>query len=193
MPASPERRPMTRRDVTGAFPAVESIRDDDLRDRVIDAWVDALAETGWDVDDAPWYPPEQARLGLPDETLVDHVNEVVDASVALAEVLVDHRGDRLDVDVDLVLAGALIHDISKLYEFDADGATDVEHFFGHPHYGVYPAARAGLPPEVVHVTLSHTALTGVEPATIEAEIVRRADQTVASAIRAGAVDDLREA
>jgi putative nucleotidyltransferase with HDIG domain len=184
---------MSRRAVTRAFPAVESIRDDDLREKVLDAWADALDETGWDLEDVPWYPPEQERLGLPDETFVDHVNEVVDASVALAEVLVEHRGDRLDVDMDVVLAGALVHDISKLYEFDSEGATDVERFFGHPHYGVYPAARAGLPPEIVQVTLSHTSLTSVEPATMEAEIIRRADQTVASSIRAGAVDDLREA
>ena len=164
---------MSRRDVVRAFPAVESIRDDDLRDAVLDAWADALAETGWDLDDVPWYPPEQERLGLPDETFVDHVNEVVDAAVALAEVVV--------------------HDLGKLYEFDADGATDVERYFGHPYYGIYPVARAGLPPRISHVTLAHTGLTDVAPATIEAEIVRRADQTVASSIRAGVVDDLREA
>ena len=184
---------MSRRDVTRAFPAVESIRDDDLRDKVLDAWADALAETGWDLADVPWYPPEQERLGLPDETFVEHVNEVVDAAVALAEVVIDHRGDRVDVDVDDVLAGALVHDLGKLYEFDADGATDVERYFGHPYYGIYPTARAGLPPRISHVTLAHTGLTDVEPVTIEAEIVRRADQTVASSIRAGVVDDLREA
>jgi putative nucleotidyltransferase with HDIG domain len=184
---------MSRRDVTRAFPAVDSIRDDDLREKVLDTWTDALAETGWDLDDVPWYPPEQERLGLPDETLVDHVNEVVDAAVGLAEVLTEHRGDRVDVDMDTVLAGALIHDIGKLYEFDSEGATDVEHFFGHPYYGLYPAARAGLPPEITHVTLAHTGLTDVEPVTMEAEIIRRADQTVASSIRAGVFDDLREA
>lgn len=184
---------MSRRDVTRAFPAVESIRDEDLRDSVIEAWADALAETSWDLDEMPWYPPEQERLGIPDETTVGHVNQVVDAAVALAEVLVEHRGDRVDIDMDDVLAGALVHDLGKLYEFDADGATDVEHYFGHPYYGIYPLARAGIPPRISHVVLAHTGLTDVEPATMEAEIVRRADQTVATSIRAGVFDDLREA
>lgn len=158
---------------------------------MIETWTTALSETGWTLAEAPWFPPVQAALGLPDERLVDHVNDVV----ACAEALADRLGERRDATVsrDLLLAAALVHDVSKLYEFDGDGETEIYELFGHPYYGLYPAARAGLPPEVTHVVLAHTSRTGAEPATLEAELVRRADEAAAAAIRAGRVDDLRDA
>jgi hypothetical protein len=50
-----------------------------------------------------------------------------------------------------------------------------------------------LPPAVAHVVLSHTPRTNVEPASIEAEIVRGADEVAAGAIRRQVVDDRRDA
>jgi hypothetical protein len=51
---------------------------------------------------------------------------------------------------------------------------------------------AGLGSEVAHVVLSHSSRTVVEPATIEAELVRRTDEAAAAAIRTRAVTDLRD-
>ncbi|MFB6302158.1 MAG: HD domain-containing protein [Haloferacaceae archaeon] len=178
-------------EVREAFPAVEHIADDDLRAGVIEAWRTALSDTGWTLAEAPWSPPVQGTLGLPDERLVDHVNDVVACAEALADCLTERRDAGLSRD--LLLAAALVHDLGKLYEFDERGETRVHELFGHPYYGIYPAGRAGLPPEVVHVVLSHTSLTGAEPATIEAELVRRADEAAGAAIRAGTIDDLRDA
>jgi hypothetical protein len=62
---------------------------------------------------------------------------------------------------------------------------------GHPYYGVYLTRTAGLPIEIQHIVLSHTDVTVVEPATLEADIVKRADAATASAIRSRAYDDLR--
>ncbi|MFB6281096.1 MAG: HD domain-containing protein [Haloferacaceae archaeon] len=177
--------------VREAFPAIDRIADDDLRAGVVDAWTTALDETGWTLAEAPWSPPVQDALDLPDERLVDHVNDVVAGAEALADRLEDRRPAAISRD--LLLAAALVHDVSKLYEFDRDGRTRVYDLFGHPYYGIVPAAQAGLPPEVVHVVLSHTSLTGAEPATLEAELVRRADEAAGAAIRAGAVEDLRDA
>ena len=168
--------------VTEAFPAVDRIEDDDLREGVVRAWTLALEETGWALAEVPWFPPLQAELGAPDERLVGHVRAVVDASEALA--------DAFDVPAssDLVLAGGLVHDVSKCYEFaPPDGSETALHaLLGHPHYGVAPAARAGLPPEVLHVVLAHSRRTSVEPATVEAQIVTHADRVAVAAIRARA-------
>lgn len=177
--------------VRRAFPAVDDIEDDHLRECVLRTWTQALAETGWDLDEIPWFPPVQDDLNLPDERLVPHVNDVVAGAVSLATTLRDRRD--ADVSMDVVRAGALVHDVSKVYEFDADGETPVHDLLGHPHYGVVPAANGGLPPEVLHVVLSHSRRTAVDPATLEAEIVRRVDQTAASAIRLQSLDDLRDA
>lgn len=181
---------MTR--VRDTFPELQHIEDDDLRAGVVDAWETAVAETGVDdLENVPWFPPAQRDLGLADEWLVPHVRDVTAGAAALAETLLDRRGT--DVSLDTVIAGALVHDVSKLHEFDGMDETPVGDLLGHPHYGVHVVARAGLPVEIAHVVLSHTPRTSVEPATLEAEIVRRADEAAAAAIRMAAVDDLREA
>ena len=178
--------------VRRAFPELDRIEDDALRGGVVRAWTTAMAES--DVEDlgaVPWFPPVQRELGTDDEFLVDHVRDVTRGAVALAETLADRRGPAFSMD--LVVAGALVHDVSKLAEFDGGEETPVGDLLGHPYYGVHVVAAAGLPVELQHVVLSHTSRTTVEPATLEAELVRCADEAAASAIRLRALSDLRDA
>ncbi|WP_348611956.1 HD domain-containing protein [Halobaculum rarum] len=202
-------------DLADVFPAYDEIDDPVLRAGVRDAYVLALAETGWDdLRAVPWLPDEQARLGLPDETSVEHVNDVAALATALADELLARRPD-LGIDRDLVVAGALVHDISKLYEFapedavdgddtgesagdtadDDDGShgTDYYDLLGHPYVGVHVCEAAGLPVALSHIVLSHTGRTSVEPATLEAEVVKHADEVAGGAIRSRALADLRDA
>ncbi|MFB6170743.1 MAG: HD domain-containing protein [Haloarculaceae archaeon] len=178
--------------VERAFPELEAIDAEPLRAGVERAWTLAIEEN--EVDDfeaVPWFPPAQSALGIDDEPLVAHVRDVTAGARALAEVIEERRGT--DVDHDLVVAGALVHDVSKLYEYHGMAETEVGDLLGHPYYGVYVAGKAGLSPRLAHVCLSHTHRTNVEPAFLEAVVVRRADEAAAAAIRAEAVDDLRDA
>lgn len=178
-------------DVLAAFPELAAIDDPELRERVRDCWSRACAANGVDdLDEVPWFPPAQTELGIEGETLVGHVRDVVACARALADALADSRGT--DVDRDRLVAGALVHDVSKLYEFEGMAATTTGDLLGHPYYGVHCVAAAGLPVEYAHVVLSHTSRTSVEPAFLEAELVRRADEAAAAAIRATALDDLRD-
>lgn len=166
--------------VERAFPELAAIENDDLRNGVHRAWKTAVADNDIeDLETLPWFPPAQRELDLPDERLVSHVRDVTQGAVALAETLVD-RG--YDVSFDTVVAGALVHDVSKLYEFDGMDETETGRLLGHPHYGVHVVAKTGLPVEIAHIVLSHTRRTTVEPATLEAEIVRRVDEVAATAI-----------
>lgn len=183
---------MSEDTVRAAFPELDAIEDDDLRAGVVEAWVTAIAENA--IDDltaVPWFPPTQRELALNDEYLVSHVRDVTACAVALADTLVERREGDLSVDMDTVVAGALVHDVSKLAEFDDMDETAVNTLLGHPHYGVHVVARAGLPVELAHIVLSHTGRTTVEPATIEAALVKRADEIAATAIRWRVTDDLR--
>ncbi len=178
--------------VRTAFPEIDAIEDDDLRSGVVEAWVTAIAENGIDeLTTVPWLPPTQRKLALNDESLVSHVRDVTACAVALTETLLERREGTLSVDLDTVVAGALVHDVSKLAEFDEMDETAVYTLLGHPYYGVHVVARVGLPVELSHIVLSHTSRTTVEPATIEADIVRRADEIAAAAIRWRVTDDLR--
>jgi hypothetical protein len=178
--------------VREAFPELASIDDPDLREGVLRAWTTACEDAGvTDLEAVPWLPPTQAELDLPDERLVPHVRDVTRGALALAEILTEREA--VAIDVDTLVAGALVHDVSKLAEFDGTEPTAVYDLLGHPHYGVHVAASAGLPVAVQHVLLAHTARTSVEPATIEAELVRRADEAAAAAIRSTRLADLRDA
>lgn len=184
-------------DIEDVFPEIETIEDETLRAAVAEAWTTAAADNGFDVEDlasVPWFPPGQEDLGMePEEAmLVEHVRAVTACAVALAERLSDRRPN-LDIDADTVVAGGLVHDVSKLYEFHGMERTEIGDLLGHPYYGVAVGARANLPPEILHIVLSHSSRTTVEPATIEAEILSRVDQVDTAAIRASVTDDRRAA
>jgi hypothetical protein len=105
---------MSEEVVQRAFPELDAIEDDDLRTGVIDAWVTAIAEN--DIDDlttVPWLPPVQRDLTLDDEYLVAHVRDVTACAVALAETLSEQRERDLSLDMDTVIAGALVHDVAN--------------------------------------------------------------------------------
>lgn len=179
-------------EVEAVFPEVEGIEDRELRTGVVRVWEEAAADAG--VDDlatVPWYPPAQAELDVPDETLVDHVRDVAVVALAMAESLDERRPG--SVSLDLVVAGALVHDVSKLAEFDGHERTAIGDLLGHPYYGVHLVEGADLPVELAHVVLSHTPRTNVEPATLEASVVSHADVAAADAIRLRGVEDLRDA
>lgn len=183
-------------EIEAVFPELEGIEDDSLRTGIASAWTTAAGINGFDIEElpaVPWLPPAQTELGMEasDALLVDHVRDVTACAVSLAESLLS-RNDDLEIDIDTVIAGALIHDVSKLYEFDGMERTEVGDLLGHPYYGVAVVSRANLPVEMAHIVLSHTSRTSVEPATLEAELVRRADEAAAASLRSSAVDDLRE-
>jgi len=178
--------------VSEVFPEVDRIEDDELRAGVVEAWERAMADNDVsDLTELPWFPPGQRELGIPmdEENLVPHVRDVTRGAIALAESLAETRGT--DVDRDLVVAGGLVHDVSKLYECHGAEDTEIGDLLGHPYYGVH--AVADLPVELAHIVLSHSPRTNVEPAFVEAEIVKRADEVAAAAIKADAVGDLRNA
>lgn len=182
------RAPTAPMDLASTFPALEAIEDDDLRTGVRDAWATACADAGIETTaalaDVPWFPPIQQDRNI-EASLVEHVRDVTRGAVALAEAV------RAPVDEDLLRAGALVHDVSKLAEFDGMATTRTYDLLGHPHYGVHVVAAANLPVELQHIVLSHTDRTSVNPATLEAALVRRADEAAAATLRWRGTTDLR--
>ena len=83
------------------------------------------------------------------------------------------------MDLDVLLAGGLLHDASKLLELEPDGKNGTESkkgkLFQHAFLGAHKALLEELPDEVVHIIISHTGKSRVVPQTPEAVILFAVD------------------
>lgn len=161
--------------VSETFPEIDEIADPDLREKVATTWSEALTESPHDsLESIPYLPKYREYLG--EEVLPTHVRQVTRLAIAIADAAAGvYGGDLLDRDT--VVAGALLHDVSKVIETPSAGAepNEIADLLGHPHYGQYLLARAGLPVALQHVALSHSPKTGVGIKTAEALVVWAAD------------------
>ena len=115
--------------------------------------------------------------------LVEHILQIMTVVVALADIYEARR--------DLVVAGALLHDIGKLEELAYDVATDYSvegNLVGHIAIGIgmvrdvireMPGFPDDLRVEIEHLILSHHGSrelgSPVEPMTVEAFLLAKAD------------------
>jgi putative nucleotidyltransferase with HDIG domain len=154
-----------RAGVRTSLPELAEIQDADLRDKVVEAWALALAESEFArIEDIP-------PTGVPGSPAMrrgsqaDHLRGVARMAVALADGLERVIGP-LGIDRDELLAAALCHDVGKPFEFSprnlarwrANPAAAGNPAIRHPVYGVHLALRAGLPEAVVHVVGAHSLL-----------------------------------
>ncbi|MFC1966455.1 HDIG domain-containing metalloprotein [Chloroflexota bacterium] len=165
------------------MPIVDQIKDDKLRNGVLDTWVRAWNESEWeDVADCIF----SLELEVQECSLMQHTNFV--ATVALAMGCCGRDTWHIPVDTDLLLAGALLHDVCKVVE-DApqEGSklgkkSAIGENLQHGMYGVHLALDAKMPLEVVHIISSHTPRVTQIPKSIEGVYVCYADYAAADSL-----------
>lgn len=156
-----------------AFPWIDEIEDPDLRAKVVEIWEDAVEASDYDdLFGVPWWPPYNERM--PDSSLVSHCRDVIAIAVAIADAL-RHRHEGINIDRDVLLAGAVLHDVSKLFETSDGEVAPFNDLMPHPHYGAHLVATAGLSLDIQHIVIAHGNGSSIEPETIEALIVDAAD------------------
>ena len=155
------------------FPEIIEIADETIREIVVAGWELTADESGVDsVQDVQWAPHNVGDVG--EHSLVTHVRDVTALSIALADCLVEIRHGT--VNRDYVVAGALLHDVSKVFEYKGDEPTPIRYYLEHPHFSIYLLEKVGTPIPIQHIVLSHTPRSTVPPKTIEAMIVHFADE-----------------
>ena len=160
--------------VSALFPEVELISDPELRARVIEIWIECWHESSWaHIEDAPKNP--DLGMGRP---LHQHVRAVTQQAVATADIVRERHG--IAADGDTLLAASLLHDVSKLVEYQSDGSGGTEKsrlgkLSQHGVYGAHKAWEKGLPEEIIHIIISHTHNSNVPPRTLEGVIVHYVD------------------
>ncbi len=167
-----------QRRLVEALPALGEIRSDELRGKVAAVWLRLWRESGFPtVEEVPWWSVVRTGDAGKSVTLVEHVNLVAEAAKGLAKVA---AASGAEVDLDALLAGALLQDVDKLVMLKPESfeATEIAIHSQHTFYGAHTALNEDLPWPVVHMILSHSKNTGVRPRTLEAVILHYADYAV---------------
>ncbi|MGE5325584.1 MAG: HDIG domain-containing metalloprotein [Deltaproteobacteria bacterium] len=167
-----------REAVTKLWPELEWISDRDLRERVAATWVRALEESPLTADDLNTIP---FTLLIPDcpVTFMEHKRCVVHIARKSAEAMREFLGRALPIDMDTVIAGAILADVGKLLEYEkVDGKcrqSERGRFLRHPFTGVALAMECGVPDRVCHIIAAHAAEGDLVKRSTEAIIVHHAD------------------
>jgi putative nucleotidyltransferase with HDIG domain len=162
------------------WPELDWIEDEDLRTRTARTWELALEKSVLTADDLRRIP--FTLLCGPDlkVSFMDHKRAVVHIARESGLKIREFFNDELPVDMDVLIAGAILADVGKLleYELDADGKA-VQGTYGkylrHPFSGVSLAEQCGVPGAVCHIIAAHAHEGDLVKRSTEAYIVHHAD------------------
>src|SRR4249919_1624770 len=106
-----------RRQVREELPEVAQISDAALQGKAVDAWAFALAHSSFksirDIPPAGNPDTNEAKRG--DQT--DHLRGVTRLAIGIAKEM-GAAYPELAIDMDVIIAGGLVHDVGKAWEFD---------------------------------------------------------------------------
>lgn len=160
------------------IPEFELIKSKELRNRTVRVWQEAMNKGGWRVEDLKEMPFTLLIENTP-INIINHTRAVTLCSLRIAEILVDEYKERISIDADILLSGALLHDVGKLFEYKREGngfaKSEEGKLLRHPISGAAFASRFELPQEVIHIIAAHSKEGDGARKTVEAIIVNHAD------------------
>ncbi|MBL7112954.1 MAG: HD domain-containing protein [Bacteroidales bacterium] len=165
-------------DVFDLWPELEWIEDSELRQKTALTWEIALKRSALSAADLEKIP---FTLLVPDlnVSFMTHKRSVVHIARDCGTQMNKFFKDELPVNMDVLIAGAILSDVGKLLEYDWKDGRLVQGKYGkyirHPFSGVSLAEEAGLPPEVCHIIAAHAGEGDLVKRSVEACIVHHAD------------------
>ncbi len=182
-----QQRPINdtlRRSVMEDLPELADIGDIELRRKAIEAWAFALSHSSFGrISDIP--PGGNPGMNvLKRGSQADHLRGVAKLALQIADTFIAQRPE-VCIDRDVVLCGALCHDVGKCYEFDPenlarweqDPAATGQPTLRHTVFGTYVCLAVGLPEEIAHIACAHSLEGQHIGVSSECMIVRHADHT----------------
>ncbi len=157
MPATIE---MTlKEEISGAMPEFDLIRDATLRANAVSVWEDAITEGGWTMEQIRAMP-FSVHVENCNISFIEHVRTCCKMCVAVHDVLKAAYGERTQLNLDYLIAGALLADVGKLIEYESKDGVITKAGRGqhlrHPFTGVAMSHARGIPPEVQHIIATHS-------------------------------------
>ncbi len=161
------------------IPEFSLIKDEKLRENSIAVWIEATEHRNWTKEELLNIPftllAENVKI-----TYLEHVRTVCKMCVACDDVLTEAYHERkTPVNRDFLVAGALLADVGKLYEYDKENGKVVKSKHGkylrHPFSGVGLSWKYDIPEEVMHIIAVHSKEGDHFPRSPEAIILHHAD------------------
>jgi putative nucleotidyltransferase with HDIG domain len=165
-----------RAGVLESLPEIAEIGDAELRRKTVEVHALALSETELErIEDIPEPDEGPGATPLRFGTQAHHYRAVARMALGIADALEGVLGP-LGIDRDILLCGALVHDVGKAYEFSPandrrwrdDPARAGLPAVRHPAYGVHLGLLVGLPEEVLNCIGAHS--LPVEGAVVEGSL-----------------------
>lgn len=162
-------------------PEIQNISSEELRKKVVSAWLMALEESSFD---------SLKDLGqFKGISTAEHARGVAAIALGIIKGVKEVFPD-FSVNIDTVVAGALCHDLGKPFEYDPNNESNWEKnrwttgnpALRHSVYGAHIALNAGFPLEIVHVVGSHSVEGAYLQRSLEASIVHYADKVFWEAV-----------
>jgi len=167
-----------REEVDKLWPEIAWIQNGTLRDAVRQTWIKALEHSPLTPEDLQEIP---FTLLIPDcpASFMAHKRCVVHIARRSAEAMQEFFGDALPIDMDTVIAGAILADVGKVLEYEKVDGEARQSARGkslrHPFTGVAVAMACGVPDDVCHIIATHAGEGNMVKRTTEAWIVHHAD------------------
>lgn len=167
-----------REEILSLMPEFRLLEDSELKEKAVTVWVEAVKKSGWTIDDLQQMP---FTLLIESTTvnIIEHTRAVVLCSLEIHKVLKESYEERIEINRDYLLAGALLHDVGKLFEYKKASKKFVKseegHLLRHPISGAIFASQHGIPLEVLHIIAAHSKEGDGARRTVEAVIVNHAD------------------
>lgn len=157
------------RDIESNFPELLWIQNKELRTEVVNVWKTAGDQGRWQrLQDIPF-----TLLFENSGLLVDHTRRITKLVWNVASV----RDEKLNKDY--LVAGALLHDVGKLLEYEMKDGKIMKSKLGetmrHPASGAKLARECGLPEGVIHIIAAHSHEGDTMNRTPEAIIIHHCD------------------
>jgi putative nucleotidyltransferase with HDIG domain len=168
-----------RESIQSLWPEIEWISNLQLRQQVTETWIKAFERSPLKPDDLNRIPFTLLVPNCP-ITFMEHKRCVVHIARDSAGAMQKFMGRALPIDLDTVVAGAILADVGKLleYELGPDGSSrqsERGEALRHPFTGVALALECGVPDAVCHIIAAHAAEGDLVKRSTEAFIVHHAD------------------
>ncbi len=168
-----------RETIQRLWPEIDWIADLRLREQVTETWIRALERSPLTAEDLMQIPFTLLVPNCP-ITFMEHKRCVVHIARDSARVMQSFMGQALPIDMDTVIAGAILADVGKLLEYELgpdrkSRQSERGEALRHPFTGVALALECGVPDRVCHIIAAHAAEGDLVKRTTEAFIVHHAD------------------